>query len=49
MVMALEAYPLPLTVTPLGDEIPQAEPAVTNPFGNVRVIFPVVAGRYAEE
>ena len=47
IVMALDAKELPLTVIPLGDVMPQALAvlAVTNPLGNVNVIFPLLAGR----
>ncbi len=45
IVMALAAKELLLTVIPLGDVMPQAVLAVTNPLGNVNVIFPLLAGR----
>ena len=47
IVMALDAKELLLTVIPLGDVMPQALAvlAVTNPLGNVNVIFPLLAGR----
>ena len=50
IVMALDAKELLLTVIPLGDVMPQALAvlAVTNPLGNVNVIFPVLEGMFEE-